>query len=275
MAEREDGAEQIASYVAHTSVISQAGFTMIPNAVMLRGDLRPGAKLVYGYLKHLAWKERKESVAALQEIIAADLHLSVNTVTSLLRELQAAPAREGEQGGDALVEAIRRGQGYPNLYRVNDPDVPESPTSRSPNLGIQESQNSGFYARARQVGSSKAKTQEQDKNAPQTVQNRRVTEDERTDAKTLLATFNYLTGSRYAGKEWVAKIVMRLRENPNLIFAEHLRVLAYSVDHPWWRGHPSPAVIYGNAALYERTVEQERAPADGRGMTADEIRNMD
>jgi hypothetical protein len=92
----------------------------------------------------------------------------------------------------------------------------------------------------------------------------------------LLAAFNQLTESRHFRKEWVAKIVMRLREHPDLTIDDHLRVLTYSIDHPWWRGRPSPAVVYGNAALYEQRVEEERAPAaDGRGMTADEIRNGD
>lgn len=119
--------------VAHSNPVSQAGFTMIPNAVMLRGDLSATAKIVYGYLKHLAWREHGVEVAPARETIAADLHLSEKTVTAAILQLKKAPVVEGQEGdGTRLVGAVQRGQGLTNAYVVNDPATPAEETVVKP-----------------------------------------------------------------------------------------------------------------------------------------------
>lgn len=144
--------------VSHSNPVTQAGFTMIPNAVMLRGDLSPTAKLVYGYLKHLAWRNGSAGVDPPREVIAADLHLSEKTVTVAVRELQRAPSREGDEAADAarLVLAVRRGQGRTNAYVVNDPDLPESGPSRKVDSSLQERSDRPFPARGRSSSEPKS-----------------------------------------------------------------------------------------------------------------------
>lgn len=105
--------------VVHSNPVTQAGFTQIPNAVMLRKDITPLAKLVYGYLKHLAW--RGDAAAPLEQI-ADDLGVSPRALQDYMKELRKAPAAEGgDEAMPRLVVSERRGLGLPNLYIVNDP----------------------------------------------------------------------------------------------------------------------------------------------------------
>lgn len=142
MAQRRDDAP-VDRPVSHSNPVTQAGFTMIPNTVMLRGDLSVGAKLLYGYLKHIAWRADGAEVDPPREVVERDLCLSENTVIKLFRELQAAPVAEGG-GGEMtrLIEARRRGQGLTNLYVVNDPEV------RTSDSEVLEVEDSRFPARA-------------------------------------------------------------------------------------------------------------------------------
>jgi hypothetical protein len=109
--------------VAHSNPVTQAGFTMIPNTVMMRADLSPGAKLVYGYLKHLAWRNGTDGVDPSRQTISRDLCVGEKAVTGYVKELRDAPVEEGDASEDAerLVVAVRRGQGRTNAYMINDP----------------------------------------------------------------------------------------------------------------------------------------------------------
>lgn len=118
------------SAVTHENPVTQSGFTVIPNAVMLNPDLSCGAKLVYGYLKHLAWRndDSAETDAPLT-IICRDLHVSENTARGYVKELRDAN----------LVRSKRRGLGLPNVYIVLEPVA-----IRSADSADQELQNQRF-----------------------------------------------------------------------------------------------------------------------------------
>lgn len=111
-----------------TSPVDAAGFTATPNLVVLRHDLSLSAKLVYGYLGHLAWRARTSEVGTAREIIAADLGIGVKAVTGYIKELRDAPTVEGSEDPDCprLVIAIRPGQGKPNVYGINPPEMGRS-----------------------------------------------------------------------------------------------------------------------------------------------------
>lgn len=108
-------------------------------------------------------------------------------------------------------------------------------------------------------------------NRPVTVDRRTVKDDEYGNAVEILDEFNRLAGTRYASRDYVAKIIMRLREHPSLTVADHARVIAHALADPWWKGQPSPSVVYGNASLFERAVHSAAAGTTGRGLTPDEI----
>lgn len=111
--------------VVHSNPISQAGFTMIPNVVVLDERLSLGAKMTYGYLKHLAWSTKSDAVESALVTLCRDLAISENTARAYLREL-------AEVG---LVETKRRGLGMPNLYIVHDPEPEEVPQELRPRDG--------------------------------------------------------------------------------------------------------------------------------------------
>lgn len=163
--ERQDGTPP---RVSHSNPVTAAGFTMIPNAVVLRADLSPQAKLIYGYLKHLAWKNGGGGVDPPREVIARDLHLAERTVVGYVRELQRAPVVEGDESEDAerLLVAVRRGQGRTNVYVLNDPglpdDAPDSGQSRGADPAPLERHDPPVPARAREEGEEKPKTEELD-----------------------------------------------------------------------------------------------------------------
>lgn len=126
----------------HANPVTQAGFTMIPNDVMLRHDLSCGAKIIYGYLKHLAWRNGRNEEAVPRDIIQRDLGIGKNQVTKFIQELARTPVVASHVDADPenpdesmprLVEIKRRGHGLPNLYFINDPRAAEEITLNSHN----------------------------------------------------------------------------------------------------------------------------------------------
>jgi hypothetical protein len=81
-----------------------AGFTQIPNLVLRRSDLQPGAKLTYMVLLSYAWQE--DHAYPGQDRLAADMGVSERSVITYLKQLQ-------ETG---LVTIRRRGLGLTNVY---------------------------------------------------------------------------------------------------------------------------------------------------------------
>jgi hypothetical protein len=114
------------------------------------------------------------------------------------------------------------------------------------------------------------------------VGKKKVTAAESELAVAVLAAWNERTGQSLGSREWLAKIVMRHREHPKLSVDEHSAVIASALADPWWTGAPSPAVVYGNGAVFETSLvrsvngNQGGKPAMryGRGMTTQQILDM-
>jgi DNA-binding transcriptional MocR family regulator len=81
-----------------------AGFTQIPNLVLRRSDLQPGAKLTYMVLLSYAWQQ--DHAYPGQDRLAADMGVSERSVITYLKQLQ-------ETG---LITIRRRGLGLTNVY---------------------------------------------------------------------------------------------------------------------------------------------------------------
>jgi hypothetical protein len=99
-----------------------AGFTQIPNLVLRRSDLQPGAKLTYMVLLSYAWQQ--DHAYPGQDRLAADMGVSERSVITYLKQLQ-------ETG---LVTIRRRGLGLTNIY------VLHRLTSRSADFSLPEVQ---------------------------------------------------------------------------------------------------------------------------------------
>jgi biotin operon repressor len=80
------------------------GFTQIPNGVLRRSDLQPGAKLTYMVLLSYAWQ--KDTAYPGQDRLASDMGVSERSVITYLKQLQ-------ETG---LITIRRRGLGMTNIY---------------------------------------------------------------------------------------------------------------------------------------------------------------
>lgn len=116
-------------------------------------------------------------------------------------------------------------------------------------------------------------------NRPETVARRPVTDHEYETAVQILEVFNHVAGTAYSSVDWVAKIISRLREHPGLTIEAHDVVIrrAFAGKH-WWTGPPSPSIVYGNAAHFERCVHavlvDPAGPGSG-GLTAEEMEAQD
>ncbi len=80
------------------------GFTQIPNSILRRSDISPGAKLTYVVLLSYAWQEG--SCFPGQERMAEDMGVTDRSVRTYLRELE----------GVGLLITKQRGLGKTNLY---------------------------------------------------------------------------------------------------------------------------------------------------------------
>jgi DNA-binding transcriptional MocR family regulator len=83
-----------------------AGYTQVPNVVLRRHDLSPGAKVVYALLLSYAWQE--DHCWPGQERLADEAGASARSVRTWLQELR-------ERG---LVTVERRGLTLTNVYWI-------------------------------------------------------------------------------------------------------------------------------------------------------------
>ncbi len=82
------------------------GFTQLPNFILRRHDLSPGAKITYGLLLSYAWE--KEFCYPPQQRLAEESGYSVRQVQRSLDELKTKQ----------LIEWKRQGLGRPNIYYI-------------------------------------------------------------------------------------------------------------------------------------------------------------
>lgn len=245
--------------------VTQAGFTKIPNAVLLRSDISLPAKVIYGYLGHLAWRSGAGAIAPTMAEIATDLGCSVRALRGYITELRQAPVMEGPSNVDSprLVESQRRGLGLPNAYVINDPILPDGAAeSADQSGGSRRSSRARSLPGVKTLEPRKTSTpiSPRPEDRPATVDRAKVTDLEWFLAEQILSAWNLRAGSRLTPKAWAPKIIMRIREHPTLTLQDHAGVIAASLAHPWWSGPANPSVVYGNAAQFERSVLQALAP---------------
>lgn len=88
-------------------VLSQRGFTQVPNHLLRSDKVSAGAKLAYTMLLSYAW--HNEFCFPGQERLAKDMGVAPRSVVSYIKEL------EKEQ----FLTVQRRGQGRANLYELS------------------------------------------------------------------------------------------------------------------------------------------------------------
>ena len=98
---------------------------------------------------------------------------------------------------------------------------------------------------------------------PGKVDRKAVTVREGELATAILAEFNRVSNRRFSSKGALTKIILRIREHPDVTLAGHAATIEHSFRAPWWRGDPSPSVVYGNDALFERALNAAAAAVAG------------
>lgn len=96
---------------------------------------------------------------------------------------------------------------------------------------------------------------------PREVASKPVTDAERELSLRVLAAFNEAFGKKFSGVSYLRGIIGRLREHPELTAEDHEALIAKAKRSPWWKGDPSPSVIYGNDAVFESVLNQADRPA--------------
>lgn len=218
-----------------------------------------------------------------QELIAAKALVSEQTVRRVLRDL--------ETDGSIQMRKAQRGRRRINVYRLVlpgllDPDYDRLPFTlehpfttahpeRSPEIDDRAScaptaedpdrdeAARPYMGEPSVEPSTPIAPLEGEPPWPGKVDRKPVTIREGELATAVLIEFNRVSGRRYSSKGALSKIIMRIREHPDVTLAGHTAVIEHSFRHPWWSGEASPSVIYGNDALFERSLNAAAAAVAG------------
>lgn len=208
------------------------------------------------------------NVWASVETIARHARMSGRQTRSCLRTLEASGA----------VERTGVSSHGTNVYRVVMEGGEESsaPPEKYDRRGgeIEQGGRSDFSAEPRSLEQPTMEPSRKTERARGwKVNGKRVAPEEEQFAVRTLREWNLASGQALRAREWLAKIVMRIREHPELDLPEHTHIIHASLANPWWQGNPSPAVIYGNGSVFEQQMNEARNPTRRKaGLTPDEIR---
>ena len=107
--------EQIGAHLAErirniefvrADIVTQHGFTQVPNFLFKNSGLSMGAIVVYSKFLSYAW--HNDFCFPGQQRLADDLGMGVASINRFVKELELS----------ALIEIERRGQGKTNIYKI-------------------------------------------------------------------------------------------------------------------------------------------------------------
>ena len=87
-------------------IVTQHGFTQVPNFLFKNSGLSMGAIVVYSKFLSYAW--HNDFCFPGQQRLADDLGMGVASINRFVKELEQS----------ALIEIERRGQGKTNIYKI-------------------------------------------------------------------------------------------------------------------------------------------------------------
>jgi Helix-turn-helix domain len=94
------------------------------------------------------------------------------------------------------------------------------------------------------------------------VNRKTVSESESTLAAAVVSSFNEIAGTRLSADAHLVPVVGRIREHPKLNAGHHRKVIeAVFAGNHWWDDPAGIQVVYGNAAIFEKSIELARAAA--------------
>lgn len=210
-----------------------------------------------------------------RKLLASKLGCSDDSLDRAKAELEQAGAISVERG------RAEDGQIAKNIYTIHriSPGT-RTAAGRLPARGRVE--GTGAARSPLVVESSSSSSSEQHPSpprrqgrAPTQIGGKRVTADEEAFALDVLGRFNEVSGRKFASKEALGKIILRHREHPELAAHEHEAIIREQFEHPWWRGDPSPSVIYGSGDVFDRALNGVRGADRGDTLEDDELSQYD
>lgn len=172
-----------------------------------------------------------------------------------------ARASEGGEGTAASAPGIPKRVGSRTPPSSKSPDE-----GRRLSFGVSQDGDGQLRLDAPEMEKSGAppKPRGRSGRAPEQIAGRRVTIEEEHFALDVLTIFNEVSGRRFGSKQAVGKIILRHREHPELTAAEHRWIIEQQFAKPWWKGDPSPNVIYGNGDLFDRALNNVRGSGQAK-----------
>lgn len=128
------------------------------------------------------------------------------------------------------------------------------PSSQAANLAASSRQSGGLSS-----NTSKKSSKSSSSPSKKTVNRKVVTDDEFALAAAVVGFFNSAAGTALSVDAHLTPIVSRIRERPEYGEAQHKAIIeaVFAGDH-WWSGAPTPKIIYGNAGIFEQSIELAR-----------------
>ena len=211
-----------------------------------------GRRLVLLVLADHASEDGTQSYASVATI-GREALMTRKAVQSALRRLEA----------DGMVAEVGEGPNGTHNYTVLMGGVVSTPGVERGDLGgVATTPKPSLEQPSKSEGPSERRW---------LVDRKPVTEAEALLAQQVLAAWNRATRQSLRAKGHLAKIVMRIREYPELGLDEHEHIIRVSVDHAWWKGVPSPNVIYGNDAQFERQLTEASRSAESSSQSAFDV----
>jgi len=218
-----------------------------------------------------------------QSKIALKARLSRTHVAEMLREMESEGVLE--------TRKAQRGRKRIAVYRVLLPGLDEPDYERLP-FGLDRPFTASEYptpSGSDDVGSTGSTTSDPPRtllvvdlepsfrttppiSPPAKVDRKQVSTTEADLAVAVLSEWNRQAGQNLRSRDWLAKIVMRVREYPDLALVDHAHVIAATLAAPWWKGDATPSVVYGNGAQFERSILTAAARTNGQPTGPDRSR---
>lgn len=255
-----------ASDAIRFSYLPSGGYTMVPNTLFYDSGTSREARFLLTALMSFAWQG---TAFPGQQRLAEMMGATPRSIHTWLSELQV---RE-------YLQIQRRGAMKTNLYVLNSEKIFASPSPPPPESDRNETAHHDRNETAQEVNA----VREEDEGTTSTdhillvvarktavpsswkVDRKSVSAQEDELAHSVLGFWNQQTAQSLQSKDWLAKIVMRAREHPELTPTDHHHVICHALEHPWWKGPASPSVVYGNGAQFERSMMACRNGNGGAG----------
>lgn len=265
------------SKASSTSVVwaGDSGFVIVPE-YLLDANISDRAFRLFGILASYANREDGRATPS-RKTLAAKLSCSQSTLDLARHELVEIGAltyspREREDGGSTsneyVLHAVQRTDPSETPYRDSGSPTHEGPVAQEELDPSEQEDHPSDAPPSTEIDAPI----EHRAPRPGKVDRKPVTDEEYLLADDVLDCFNRHAGTRFRSADWIAKIIMRLREHPGSTLDQHEQVIKANLAEPWWRGPASPSVIYGSGAQFERSIATVEQPSNpDKPMTEEEL----